>query len=233
MNGSVKCIAIDDEPLALDVIVKFCTRMGGVDLRVFSDSSEGLAAVGECKPDIVFLDIEMDGVNGLEIAARLKDEVCVIFTTAYMDYALEGFNLDAVDYLHKPFSYARFETAFSKALRRIEYSRANLSSRTIVVKQEYNNVSIALDDISYIEAMEGYSKIFRDSGKCVVSRVILKNIGLMLPADAFLRVHRSYIVSRAKIRSFNRQEIILSDGTVIPVGRQYSAEIIGILTGRI
>lgn len=114
MNDMIRCVAIDDEPLALDIIEKFCQRLGNVELQKFYDPIKGLDIVVHDKPDIVFLDIEMDGVNGLQIATQLPESTCFIFTTAYMKYALDGFDLDAVDYLHKPFSYARFQTAFSK-----------------------------------------------------------------------------------------------------------------------
>ncbi len=230
MSG-IKCIAIDDEPLALDIIANFCERIGGIDLLTFSDPHLGLEAIKRLAPDIVFLDIEMENITGLSIAEQLPQGTCFIFTTAYLEYALDGFNLDAVDYLHKPFSFSRFETAFSKALRRKGIDRdAEKGKRSIVVKQEYNNVNIPLADILYIEAMEGYSKIFRTDGVCTISRIILKNIGSMLPDDDFLRIHRSFIVSKSKIVSFNKQEVKLSNGKKLPVGRLYSADVAALLS---
>lgn len=223
------CIAIDDEPLALDVITKFCQRIGGIELHTYTDPEEGLDATRRIRPELVFLDIEMDNLNGLTIASQLPADTCFIFTTAYLNYAFEGFNLDAVDYLHKPFAFSRFEAAFAKAMRRIGGGRTQVPE-SIVVKQEYSNVNIPLDDILYIEAMESYSKIFRRSGGYTLSRVLLKNIGSMLPAGEFLRVHRSYIVSRAKIESYNKQVIRLITGATLPVGRQYAAEIAARLT---
>lgn len=225
MNDRIRCVAIDDEPLALDIIEKFCQRIGNIDLQKFNNPVEGLDYVRQHKPDIVFLDIEMDGINGLEIAARLPENTCFIFTTAYLKYALDGFDLDAVDYLHKPFSYNRFQTAFSKALRRIGRQQFQTTSQCITVKQDYNNINIPIDDIMYIEAVEGYSKIFRSSGEYITSRILLKNIFSILPQDCFLRIHRSFIVSRSKIKSFSKQEIVLIDGTTLPIGRQYAAEI--------
>lgn len=225
MNEHIRCVAIDDEPLALDIIEKFCHRIGNTDLQKFNNPVEGLDYVRQHKPDIVFLDIEMDGINGLEIAARLPENTCFIFTTAYLKYALDGFDLDAVDYLHKPFSYNRFQTAFSKALRRIGRQQFQTTSQCITVKQDYNNINIPIDDIMYIEAVEGYSKIFRSSGEYITSRILLKNIFSMLPQNCFLRIHRSFIVSKSKIKSFSKQEIVLIDGTTLPIGRQYAAEI--------
>lgn len=226
MSEPIRCVAIDDEPLALDIIEKFCQRTGNVGLNKFNDPARGLEFILQTKPDVVFLDIEMDGINGLAIASRLPENTCFIFTTAYLRYALEGFDLDAVDYLHKPFSYDRFRTAFSKALRRIGRRQLQTTSQCITVKQDYSNINIPIDDILYIEATEGYSKIFRVSGDCIVSRILLKNVFALLPKEHFVRIHRSFIVSRQKIMSFSKQEIILSDGSSLPVGRQYASDLI-------
>lgn len=225
MSNIIKCVAIDDEPLALDIIEKFCQRIGNTELKKFSDPIKGLEAIREYRPDIAFLDIEMDGISGLAIASQLPEETCFIFTTAYLRYALEGFDLDAVDFLHKPFAYSRFQIAYSKALRRIGRQPIRTTAQCIVVKQDYSNISIPIDDILYIEAVEGYSKIFRTSEECVISRILLKNIFAMLPSESFLRTHRSFIVSKSKIKSFNKQEIVLSNNTILPVGKQYSSSL--------
>lgn len=230
MTKTIRCIAIDDEPLALDIIEKFCQRVGNVELLKFYIPEDGLAAIYDYKPDIVFLDIEMDGTDGLEIASQLPENTCFIFTTAYLRYTLEGFDLDAVDYLHKPFAFSRFQIAFSKALRRIGQKHLKTSHQCVVVKSGYNNVNLPIDDILYIEAMEGYSKIFRMSQESVSSRILLKNMLTLLPDEHFLRIHRSFIVSRSKIKSYNRQEIILCNDTRLPVGRQYASSIIDILS---
>ena len=224
MGNVIKCVAIDDEPLALEIIEKFCQRIGGIELKVFSDPALGLENIRKEKPEVAFLDIEMENISGLDIASQLPGETCFIFTTAYLDYALDGYELDAVDYLHKPFAFARFQTAFSKAVRRLGVVR-EIRSESILVKQEYNNVSIPLSEILYIEAMEGYVKIFRENGICTVSRVILKNIGSQLPENDFIRIHRSYIIHKSKVRRFNRREIELINGRKLPIGRQYSADV--------
>ena len=221
-NNTIKCVAIDDEPLALEVIRKFCERIGGIDVQTFSDPAAGLDVIKREKPSIAFLDIEMENISGLTIASQLPPETCFIFTTAYLNYAMDGFELDAVDYLHKPFAFSRFQTAFAKAVRRIEgASRPREDNRSLMVKQEYNTVNVPLRSILYIEAMEGYVKIFREDGICTVSRIILKNVGSQLPEEEFLRIHRSFIVSKSKIKSFNRQSVTLSSGVTLPIGRQY------------
>lgn len=225
----IRGIAIDDEPLAVDIIDNFCRRNGSITLTTFTDPEEGLRAIKTQKPDIVFLDIEMENISGLAIAAQLPPDTCFIFTTAYLNYALDGFNLDAVDYLHKPFSFDRFQTAVSKAMRRIEGNRHRGLTESIIVKQEYNNVSIQLNTILYIEAMEGYSKIYRENNNTIITRMVLKNMASVLPGDNFLRVHRSFIVAVNKIKSFTKQEINLTNGVTLPVGRQYSDEIMNFL----
>lgn len=222
-SQKLRCVAIDDEPLALDIISKFCERFGGIELSAYSDPAEGIEVIKKGDFDLAFLDVEMEGINGLEIAAAVPPEACFIFTTAYLDYAFDGFNLNAVDYLHKPFAYDRFKLAVEKAIKKLDYNEHVQADKCIVVKQEYNNVSIPLADIAYVEAMEGYSKIFRTDGSCTLSRVILKTIGAMLPQKKFLRIHRSFIVAVDKIRSFSRQSVTLASGQTIPVGRQYSA----------
>lgn len=221
MNEIVRCVAIDDEPLALDVIQKFCQRMGQVELKTSTDPQEGLEMIRQFHPDIVFLDIEMEGTNGLDLAAQLPKECCFIFTTAYLRYALSGFDLDAVDYLHKPFAFSRFQTAFAKAMRRMGREAMKSTAQSIVVKQEYKSITIPLDDILYVEALESYCKIHRATEKSVLSRILLKNLCSMLPQESFLRIHRSFIVSKSKIKCFNKQEVTLCNGKVLPVGRQY------------
>lgn len=229
MDRNLKCIAIDDEPMALLIIEQFCRRKGGIELSVFSEPQIGLNEIRRLQPDLVFLDIQMNSINGLEIADSLPEKCCFIFTTAYAQYALEGFNLDAVDFLHKPFSYERFEVAVEKAFRRIE-SKRNVSPECLIVKQEYNNVNIPLSDILYIEALGNYVKIFRKSGGHILTRTNLKNITDMLPERDFLRIHRSYMISLASVVAFSRTRVELKgleEG--LPVGTQFVAKVIDTL----
>lgn len=228
---TISCIAIDDEPMALLVIEQFCRRRGGLELTTFSEPRVGLEEIRRRKPDLVFLDIQMNSLNGLEIADTLPRECCFIFTTAYAEYALEGFNLDAVDFLHKPFSYERFEVAVEKALRRIG-ARRSLPVECLVVKQEYSNVSIPLGDILYIEALGNYVKIVRSSGGHVLTRTNLKNITDSLPDGTFLRIHRSYVVAVSSVVSFTRTKVVLrGHDEGLPVGAQYAAQVLEALGG--
>lgn len=228
---TISCIAIDDEPMALLVIEQFCRRRGGLELTTFSEPRVGLEEIRRRKPDLVFLDIQMNSLNGLEIADTLPRECCFIFTTAYAEYALEGFNLDAVDFLHKPFSYERFEVAVEKALRRIG-ARRSLPVECLVVKQEYSNVNIPLGDILYIEALGNYVKIVRSSGGHVLTRTNLKNITDSLPDGTFLRIHRSYVIAVSSVVSFTRTKVVLrGHDEGLPVGAQYAAQVLEALGG--
>lgn len=225
MVKNLKCIAIDDEPMALLIIEQFCQRKGGMELSTFSEPKIGLEEIRRTEPDLVFLDIQMNSINGLEIADTLPEKCCFIFTTAYAQYALEGFNLDAVDFLHKPFSYERFDVAVEKALRRIE-SKQNKSPQYLVVKQEYNNVNISLTDILYIEALGNYVKIFRKSGGHILTRTSMKTITDMLPERDFLRIHRSYVISISAVISFSRSKVELKGyNGELPIGSQYASSV--------
>lgn len=227
----INCIAIDDEPIALLVIKQFCERKGNIELKTFCEPRIGLEEIKKDKPDIVFLDIEMNGLNGLEIAKKLPHNCCLIFTTAHAQYALDGFNLDAVDFLHKPIAYERFDRAIEKAIRNISGWNNKNDQETIVVKQEYNNINILLSDIFYIEALENYCKIHRINGNSVISRLNTKSIHKMLPQNTFLRVHRSFLIPINRIQRFSKQEIWLRGlSRPIPVGRRYAKEIYDFLT---
>lgn len=216
----INCIAIDDEPWALQVIAQFCKRKGNIELQTFTEPLIGLNEIKKSKPDLVFLDIEMNSKNGLEIAKTLPQNCCFIFTTAHAQYALDGFNLDAVDFLYKPFAYERFEKAVDKAIRRMD-ALQDQSPTQIVLNQKYTQIVIPIDDILYIEAMENYTKVFRNKGGFVLSRTSLKTIETMLPADHFIRVHKSYIVPIWNIISYTHKQLQLHNFQVIPIGKTY------------
>lgn len=219
---TIRCIAVDDEPMALLVIEQFCRRKGGLELETFSEPHVGLEAIRRERPELVFLDVRMNGMNGLEIASALPPESSLIFTTAYAQYALDGFDLDAVDFLHKPFAYERFERAVDKALQRIEArSRADLRE-VVTLKQEYSNVVIPVGEILYLEAMENYTKVYRRDGKCTLSRSSLKRTLELLPAGRFLRVHKSFVVALSQVAEYSHGQVQLKESPVsIPIGRTY------------
>lgn len=225
MMKNISCIAIDDEPMALLVIEQFCQRRGGIELTTYSEPQNGIDEIIRTKPQLVFLDIHMSCINGLDIARSIPHETCIIFTTAHAQYALEGFNLDAVDYLHKPFAYERFCRAVDKAMRRMSTTSVN-PQRHITVKQEYSNVNILLNDILYIEALGNYVKIVKVTGGNVLTRTNMKALMQMLPQETFVRIHRSYIVPLNKINSFTRHNVFINGtDSPLPIGHQYANEL--------
>ena len=150
----MRCIAIDDEPIALNIISEFARRMGNISVETFTNPLKALEEIRRSKPDIVFIDIEMKGMNGLELARIISSDVMFIFTTAYAQFALDGFELNAIDFLHKPFSFNRFEVAVSKAIRQkdLQERARHAEEDFFIVKSEYKNIKISYADISFIEA---------------------------------------------------------------------------------
>lgn len=225
---NLKCIAIDDEPIALKILSNFCQRQGNMELTTFNNPITGIEQVRKTRPDILFLDIEMGDVNGVELARELPPGTLLIFTTAYADYAIDGFELNAIDFLHKPFSYSRFEKAVQKAVERHKLQRLStdpsLGDETITLKAEYKNIYIALKDILYIESMDNYVCIYNTAHQRLMSQTSMKNIQQLLPEGKFVRVHKSFIVPVHRIASNTSKEIFLHDGTRIPIGRSYSKE---------
>lgn len=225
----MKCIAIDDEPIALEIITQYCNRYGNIQLETFSSPLLGMQRIKETHPEIVFLDIEMNGTSGIELAKELPPECCLIFTTAFAQYAVDGFEANAVDFLHKPYFYDRFRRALDKAVTQLRMNQllslSESPERRIVLKVEYKNVTVSLDEILYIEAMDNYVKLFRAGKPTVVSQISMKNIEKLLPKDEFLRVHRSFIVAKNKISKYSKQQIELTHtDAIIPVGKKYAAK---------
>lgn len=226
----INVVAIDDEPIALSIIEEYCRRYGDINIETFTSPIAGMECVEKTHPDLVFMDIEMNSHNGMELARQLPEGICLIFTTAYSEYALEGFNADAVDFLHKPIFYQRFERAIDKALKWIgvgaDRNGASQQQKpsVITLRSEHKNVVINLDDIVCVEAMDNYVKVYRKNMPMVVSQITMKEMEDILPEERFIRVHRSFIVGLHAIdRYSNRQLILQPAGRVVPVGRKYSA----------
>lgn len=218
----IRCVAIDDEPIALSIIREYCSRYGDIELKCFTSPVAGMDCIQATKPDIVFLDIEMITHNGVSMAKELPADTCLIFTTAYAGYALDGFNVDAIDFLHKPIFYARFEKAMAKAKKYISLAEKNESEACITLKAEHKNVVVALKDVVVIEAMDNYVKVFRNDLPTVVSQITMKEIESMLPADSFLRIHRSFIIALAFVRSFSNRTVYMHGfAAPVPAGRKY------------
>lgn len=218
----IKCIAIDDEPIALSIIQEYCKNYGEIDLETYTSPIAGMERIKSVCPDIVFLDIEMNSHNGVALARELPPGTCLIFTTAYSQYALDGFNVDAIDFLHKPIFYPRFERAMEKATKWLGKKEDKPQRETITLKVEHKNVVVDIDDITFIEAMDNYVKVFRRGLPMVLSQITMKEMESILPTDRFNRVHRSFIVSLNAIDKFsNRKIYLLNSDRTIPVGRKY------------
>lgn len=226
----MRCVAIDDEPIALAIISRYCQQRGDVTLETYSSPHAGMKRVREWLPDIVFLDIEMNGVSGIELARQLPPGSCLIFTTAYAQYALDGFDVCAVDFLHKPFFYERFSRAMQKAeqwLRMNDLLRmAEAGARQIVLKSEYKNVTVSMDTILYIESIDNYVKLHLTDGGSLLSKISLGSIEEQLGSEDFLRIHRSLVVARKRIEKFTRSEVVLSiGGKRLPIGKKYADDV--------
>ena len=217
----MKAIAIDDEPIALTIIQEFCRRIGGINLLTFTSAREGMQAVWNDPPQVLFLDIRMGNANGVELARNLPMDTQLIFTTAYTEYAFDGFELNAVDYLHKPFSYERFQKAVTKARQQLDTQIPT----TITLKVEHRLVPVTLTEIIYIEALDNYVRLYLTEKRKLMSQMTMTELVGLLPKNVFVRIHRSFIVNRTFIESFNRQEVYIK-GLLwpLPIGRTYSAK---------
>jgi len=221
----IKAIAIDDEPIALKVIENFCHEIETITLeKTFGNAEEGLKYLKKFPTDIIFLDIEMPNLNGIDLYKQIKQNTLVIFITSRPDYAVEGFNLNALDYLLKPFTFERFKQATDKA-RDYFASRTNQKSEHIFVRADYSLQKIMLNEITYIEALDDYLKIYIDNQKTIVARMTMKAMLEKLPKTDFLRVHRSFIVPIKKVESLRNKTLQLGDKK-IPVGNSYEEDVI-------
>ena len=218
----ITAVAIDDEPLALKLIIQYCEKIGFINLkRVFTNPDEAEAYLNyNRKIDLIFLDIQMPDIDGLKLYKKLTHPPQVIFTTAYKDFAVDGFAVSAIDYLLKPFEYDRFLKATYKAKEYIEYlASQEVNHHSIFVKSNYEMMKINLKDIQMIEALDDYIKIFVKPNP-ILTLMTLKRMLEMLPAQEFIRIHRSYIVPMSRIEKFNKSKVIV-DGKEIPIGTSY------------
>lgn len=220
----IRAIAIDDEPLALNVIEHFCSKADFVLLeKTFTKTAEAIKHIHKFPVDLLFLDIQMPGKNGVEFYKSLPTGIMVIFTTAYSQYAVEGFNVDAVDYLLKPFSYERFLTAVQKAKSKMP-SELPAPKTHLMICADYKLHRIETEDILLIEGLDDYIKIHLTNKSSVTARLPMKNILEQLPQGLFIRVHRSYIIPVKKVKSLQNKTITI-ENFIIPVGDTYKDEI--------
>lgn len=226
----IKCIAVDDEPLALAQLEDYISRVPFFELVAScQDAFEAMKVLSEKDVDLIFLDINMPDLSGLDLVRSLIVKPLVIFTTAYPQYAIDGFKLDAIDYLLKPFEFYDLLKAADKARK---YMELNLDAEnnaiqqstdgSLFVKADYKVIRINISDIKYIEGMNEYVRIFIEGeDKPVMTLLSMKKIEDRLPDHQFMRVHRSYIVNLQKITEISRLRIIFENNVYIPVGDNY------------
>jgi two-component system LytT family response regulator len=222
----MKCIIIDDEKLALDLLQNNISRIPYLDLvKRCKNAFEAITYLSENPVDLIFLDIQMPGISGLEFLHSLKDRPMAIIVSAYDNYAIEGFNLDVTDYLIKPVSFERFLKACNKCYELFQYKSNNAGPveserKYFFVNVEYRQVKINFDKILFIEAMRDYVRIHMYEQKPVITHVSMKGIEERLSRQHFARVHKSYIVNISRITSIKRGSIMVGTNDV-PLSENY------------
>lgn len=239
--NKIKCVLVDDEPLALDVLESYINRVDGLELTARCDNAmKAFEILRNQNVDLIFLDIQMPRLNGIDFLKTLQNPPKVIFTTAYREYALEAFDLDAIDYLLKPIPFGRFLKALSKAFSQLqsqstssnlplntEESESYISTDSLIVKSDKKMIKINLKDIIYIESLKDYV-IIHLPDKRLVTKQKISFLEQKLMENNFLRIHRSYLISTNKIEAFTPSHIEIN-GQELPIGRSYKSEVSKIL----
>lgn len=222
MEQKITCLIADDEPMALDLIESYVTKTPFLELKGRCNNGfEVLDLLAKEDIDLLFLDIQMPGLNGLELSKTLRKKNRVIFTTAFDKYALAGFKVEALDYLLKPFDYNEFLTAANRALEWFSLQRSTkqqpvVNNDYIFVKADYKQIRIDFDDILYFEGLKDYVKIWlKSKPRPILTLMSLKTLEENLPTDRFMRVHRSFIVSLNEIKSIERNSIMINNQCIV------------------
>jgi len=230
----MNCIAVDDEPLALDIIEAYVARHPELTLVArCNNAAEASEVLKKHKVDLMFLDIEMPEITGLSFVKSLEHKPLFMFTTAYPDYALEGFELDAIDYLLKPIAYDRFEKGVEKALeyykikQNSDVAESDLENEHFFVKANQKLIKLSYSEIYYVEAFADYVKIFL-ADKKIVTLQTMKNMERKLPPEMFSRVHRSFIVNRNHVASFSASACEVNE-VKIPIGKNYKEAFVALM----
>ena len=227
----IRCAVVDDEPLALGLMASYVKKTPFLELvGSYSSAVQAMQEMHDNPVDLIFIDIQMPELNGLDYSRMISPQTRVVFTTAFNQYALDGYKVNALDYLLKPISYPDFLLAANKAqewFRLVEQSQQSEKKEnqdeklSIFVKSDYKLIRIELKNILYVEGLKDYVKIYEENtGRPVISLMSMKAMEEMLPADRFMRVHRSYIVQKEKIRIIEHNRIVFGN-TYIPIGDSY------------
>lgn len=219
----IKAIALDDEPLSLDLIEAFCLQSQEVKLvKKFTNPSEALKYLRKFPTDLLFLDINMPNISGIEVLKEIDQTLATIFITAHSEFAVESYNLNATDYLLKPFEYDRFMSAIQKVKAKAISSQP--TQEALFVRSDYRLVKIVVDDIQHIESQADYLTIVCFDQNKIVTRMTMHDVLTQLPANRFLRVHRSFILPTAEIKVIRDKKIIVNS-LEFPIGVRYEKEV--------
>lgn len=235
----MKCLIADDEPLAREVIRRYIAQIPSLSLAgECSNAIQAMEIITQNEIDIIFLDIHMPGILGTDLIKILKHPPQIIITTAFQEYALQGYELDIVDYLLKPITFERFLKSITKACRQNgdgvytnygpDEKKEKPKEAYLYFRTERKTVKVMQDDILYVEGMGNYVKIFTDNG-IVITKNSMTAVEAMLPDDSFIRTHRSFIVSKSKIKSFNN-EVVEIGKVQIPIGKLFKNNVIKLLS---
>ena len=231
MSKEISCVIVDDEPVARDILISYIEKIPNLNLiKSCKNAIEAFEILNTQKVDLFFLDINMPEVSGLSLAKMIGKDSKVVFTTAYREYAVEGFNLKAVDYLLKPIAFERFLEAVNKYFETLKVGNNTLekvneiASEFFFVRSERKMVKINYDEILYIESLSDYVKIHQET-KTIVTRETITNIEAKLPQAQFLRIHRSYIVAVKSIESYTN-EFVEIKSKALPISRTYKESIL-------
>ena len=218
----IRAIALDDEPLALEALEVLASNYDFLSLKkFFTRPSKALKYLEEYPVDLIFLDIEMPAISGMEFAKKIDNNVMIVFTTAYDNYAAESYNLNTVDYLLKPIGGARFDQSMQKIKDIYTLNRSQiLEDQYIFIRADFSTIRLEINDILYIESLADYLKVYVENGKPIVTRMTVKNMLEILPSAKFIRVHRSYIIPLKRINALKSKVIVLPERE-IPIGNTY------------
>ncbi|PKB16159.1 LytTR family DNA-binding domain-containing protein [Flavobacterium sp. 5] len=227
----MKCVIIDDEPLAVDLLVEFVGRVDSLELvTTFTNAIDAISIINQTEIDLIFLDIEMPHFSGIDFINAIEKKPLIIFTTAYSNYAVEGFNLGAVDYLVKPIPFNRFLKAVLRA-QQIFAPKSLPTSNQITsapeiehdfmfVRAEYENVKINFSDIFFIEGLKDYVKIYTTDNKYTLTLISLIKLENLLSSKGFARIHRSYIINIKHVKSIQKNKVLIAEKR-IPISESY------------
>jgi len=227
----MKCVIIDDEPLAVELLVEFVGRIDSLELvTTFTNAIDAISIINQSQIDLIFLDIEMPHFSGIDFINAIEKKPLIIFTTAYSDYAVEGFNLGAVDYLVKPIPFNRFLKSVLRAQQIFipkSLPVANPTSNApeiehdfMFVRAEYENVKLNFTDILFIEGLKDYVKIYTTDNKYTLTLISLIKLENLLSSKGFARVHRSYIINIKHVKSIQKNKVLIADKR-IPISESY------------